>query len=376
MLDVRDGEQVAGWLAEVASAFGHVDVLVNNAGGGFRAAFLDVSDKGQDALIRENFASVTSFVRGVVPLMPADGGSIVNITSIEAHRAGPGFAVYSAMKAAQVSLTQSLALELGPKLIRVNCVAPDVIPTPGIGQDMGVRTPLPRAGHVDDVAAAIVFLANPALSGFVTGTTIHVDGGNSGGRRLAPATGRELHDVKFGIALGALNPHFHLDAAAAAEALGYESVWLPEHLVLPVHMSRSPRAGEDHPPIPPTAPVFDAFSYLAFLAGRFPTLRLGTHVYNLGLRHPFVAPRGADAGRRQRRAVRVRHRRELARRGVGRRGPGLPHARSSGRRGARDLQAALDRGRGRAPRRVLLVRRGRVRAEAGATAVAADPGRR
>lgn len=100
--------------------------------------------------------------------------------------------------------------------------------------------------------------------------------------------------MKFGIALGALNPHFHLDAADAAEALGYESVWLPEHLVLPVHMSRSPRSGEDHPPIPPTAPVYDAFSYLAFLAGRLPTVRLGTHVYNLGLRHPFVAARSVQ----------------------------------------------------------------------------------
>jgi probable F420-dependent oxidoreductase len=100
--------------------------------------------------------------------------------------------------------------------------------------------------------------------------------------------------MKFGVALGALNPHFHLDATAAAEALGYESVWLPEHLVLPVRMSRSPRAGEDHPPVPPTAPVFDAFTYLGFLAGRFPTLRLGTHVYNLGLRHPFVAARAVQ----------------------------------------------------------------------------------
>lgn len=179
VLDVRDGDQVDAWLREVAAGFDHVDVLVNNAGGGFMAPFLDVNEKGQDALIRENFTSVTAFVRGVVPLMPSEGGSVVNVTSIEAHRAGPGFAIYSAMKAAQASLTQSLALELGPKLIRVNCVAPDVIPTPGIGQDMGVRTPLTRAGHVDDVAAAIVFLANPALSGFVTGTTIHVDGGNS-----------------------------------------------------------------------------------------------------------------------------------------------------------------------------------------------------
>jgi NAD(P)-dependent dehydrogenase (short-subunit alcohol dehydrogenase family) len=178
VLDVRDQGQVSAWLGEVADTFGHVDVLVNNAGGGFRAAFLDVNDKGQDALVRENFTSVTSFIRGAVPLMPETGGSIVNVTSIEAHRAGPGFAVYSAMKAAQANLTKSLALELGPRMVRVNCVAPDVIPTPGIGADMGVRTPLPRAGHVDDIAAAVVFLANPALSGFVTGTTIHVDGGN------------------------------------------------------------------------------------------------------------------------------------------------------------------------------------------------------
>jgi probable F420-dependent oxidoreductase len=99
--------------------------------------------------------------------------------------------------------------------------------------------------------------------------------------------------VRFGVALGALNAHFHLDAVDAAAARGYESVWLPEHLVLPVTMSRSPRPGEEHPPVPPTTPVFDAFAYLGFLAARTPELRLGTHVYNLGLRHPFVAARGA-----------------------------------------------------------------------------------
>ena len=108
--------------------------------------------------------------------MAARGGSIINVTSIEAHRAAPGFAVYSAMKAAVANLTQSLALELGPRRIRVNCVAPDVIPTPGVGP-MDVHTPLPIGGEVDDVAAAVVFLAGD-LARFVTGTTIHVDGGN------------------------------------------------------------------------------------------------------------------------------------------------------------------------------------------------------
>ena len=81
------------------------------------------------------------------------------------------------MKAALVSLTKSLALELGDRRIRVNCIAPDVIPTPGIGGDVGVKTPLPVAGHADDVAGAVVFLASD-LGRFVTGTTIHVDGGN------------------------------------------------------------------------------------------------------------------------------------------------------------------------------------------------------
>jgi probable F420-dependent oxidoreductase len=98
--------------------------------------------------------------------------------------------------------------------------------------------------------------------------------------------------VRFGVALGALNAHFHLDAVDAAERLGFESVWLPEHLVFPTTMSRSPKPGEEHPPVPPTTPVFDAFTYLAFVAARAPSLRLGTHVYNLGLRHPFVAARG------------------------------------------------------------------------------------
>ena len=176
-LDVRDGDAVTEFLETVRAEFGTVDVLVNNAGGGFHASFEDVNAKGQDSLIRENFVSVAHFTRGVLPMIPERGASIVNITSIEAHRAAPGFAVYSAMKAAVASLTKSLALELGPRRVRVNCIAPDVIPTPGIGAEFGMHTPLPVPGHVDDIAAAAVYLASD-MSRFVTGTTIHVDGGN------------------------------------------------------------------------------------------------------------------------------------------------------------------------------------------------------
>jgi NAD(P)-dependent dehydrogenase (short-subunit alcohol dehydrogenase family) len=165
VFDVRDAAAVD----EFVGGLGPVDILVNNAGGTFRSDFLDLSANAQQALVDENFTSVTNLVRATVPRMTG-GGSIINLTSIEAHRAGPAFAVYSAMKAAVASLTKSLALELADRAIRVNCIAPDVIKTPGIGDRDWPGTP-------DDVAGAAVFLASD-LSRFVTGSTIHVDGGN------------------------------------------------------------------------------------------------------------------------------------------------------------------------------------------------------
>ena len=100
--------------------------------------------------------------------------------------------------------------------------------------------------------------------------------------------------MKFGVALGRLNPAFFVDASVAADELGYESVWLPEHLVFTTAMSRSPHPGETHPPVPPETPIFDAVAYLACLAARTERVRLGTHVYNIGLRHPFVAARAVQ----------------------------------------------------------------------------------
>src|SRR5512145_2670674 len=96
---------------------------------------------------------------------------------------------------------------------------------------------------------------------------------------------------KLGVALGALHPSAHLSVTLAAEELGFESVWMPEHLVLPVAMAGSPFDGDAHPPIPPTTPVFDAFGWLCFQAGKTSRIRLGTNVYLLGIRHPFVAAR-------------------------------------------------------------------------------------
>jgi NAD(P)-dependent dehydrogenase (short-subunit alcohol dehydrogenase family) len=188
VLDVRDSDAVTTFVADVVEAFGRVDVVVNNAGGTFASSLLNVSAKGEAALIAENFTQVTHLVRRCVPHMPG-GASIVNVTTIEAHRAAPGFAVYAAMKAGQANLTRTLALELAPLGIRVNALAPDAIQSEGVAAlggalaESGVpyRTasapPIGHYGTPDDAAGGILYLAS-ALARFVTGITLHVDGGN------------------------------------------------------------------------------------------------------------------------------------------------------------------------------------------------------
>jgi probable F420-dependent oxidoreductase len=91
--------------------------------------------------------------------------------------------------------------------------------------------------------------------------------------------------------LAGVNTKFWTAAAQAAEEAGFESVWLPEHLVFPVEMKGSPHAGDEHPPIPSNTPAFDALMSLAAIAAVTEKVRLGTNVYNIGLRHPFVTAR-------------------------------------------------------------------------------------
>jgi probable F420-dependent oxidoreductase len=99
--------------------------------------------------------------------------------------------------------------------------------------------------------------------------------------------------VNIGISLTFLSPRLWGDVAEEADRLGYESLWIAEHLVVPVTATGSPHAGAEHPPIPSDLPIYDALAYLAFLAARTTNVKLGTHVYNIGLRHPFVTARAA-----------------------------------------------------------------------------------
>ncbi|MFC5748986.1 SDR family NAD(P)-dependent oxidoreductase [Actinomadura rugatobispora] len=190
--DARDGDALAALFEAVDERWGRVDTLVNVVGGTFRAPFLDTRPKGWDTLLRTNLLHVLHACSLAAPRMRAGGrgGSIVNLTTVEAHRAAPGFAVYAAAKAAVEHFARTLAVELAPDGIRVNNVAPDYTPTPnmarlsGGGGDnamstpAGVRIAIPmgRAGVVTDVSGCVVFLAS-GLSSYVTGTTIHPDGG-------------------------------------------------------------------------------------------------------------------------------------------------------------------------------------------------------
>jgi NAD(P)-dependent dehydrogenase (short-subunit alcohol dehydrogenase family) len=201
--DVRDGDQVDRALAATLDRYGRVDVLVNNAGGVFAAPLLETSDNGFDALYRANLRHVLLCTRRVAQVMvdAGEGGSIVNVTSIEGTRAAPGYAAYAAAKAGVINLTKTAALELAPHGIRVNALAPDITLTEGLAAlappDSIPRwqhtVPLGRAGHVDDLAGAAVFLASP-LASYITGQTLHVDGGTaaSSGWYHHPETGEYI----------------------------------------------------------------------------------------------------------------------------------------------------------------------------------------
>jgi NAD(P)-dependent dehydrogenase (short-subunit alcohol dehydrogenase family) len=192
--DAREPDVLDALFDAAASGWGRLDTLVNVVGGTFRAPFSEQSPRAWDALIRSNLTHVLHATSRAIPAMRAGGrgGSIVNITTIEGYRAAPNFAVYSAAKAAVAHFARTLSVELAPERIRVNNVAPDITPTPnmiGISGDGGAGThpmldplnvsvsiPMGRLGVPSDISNAVVFLAS-GLSSYITGTTLHPDGG-------------------------------------------------------------------------------------------------------------------------------------------------------------------------------------------------------
>jgi 3-oxoacyl-[acyl-carrier protein] reductase len=198
--DVREAAQVDSALARTTEELGAVSILDNNAGGVFASPILETSENGWDALYRANLRHVLLCTQRVARAM-VDAeipGSVISVASIEGVRAAPGYAAYAAAKAGVINYTKTAALELAPHGIRVNALAPDMTLTegikavapPGAEARFGYTIPMGRAGHVDEMASAAVFLASD-LASYITGQTIHVDGGThaAGGWYHHPDTG-------------------------------------------------------------------------------------------------------------------------------------------------------------------------------------------
>ena len=184
--DVSDRTSLQNVLDETVKAFGKVDIMVNSAGRTKRAPTLDFTDEDWDSIIDTN---LTGTLRAAQVfgrhMLERQYGSIINIASLSTFVALYEVAAYSASKAAVASLTKSLAIEWGPRGVRVNAIAPGVFRTPlneklldetERGREFLLRTPMKRFGNVEELAGAAIFLASDAAS-FVNGEVLAVDGG-------------------------------------------------------------------------------------------------------------------------------------------------------------------------------------------------------
>jgi len=196
--DVLDPASIEAFYVEVEAAFDHVDILVNLAGGTTRRPFMDTRPDHWEHDIQRNYRYVLQSCQRAVPLIRKSGrgGSIINFTTIEAHRGAGTFAVYAGAKAGLENFSRALAVELGPERIRVNTIAPDQTPSMGnwnAMREMGLDAiealppgyfeaawkmyiPMGAPPPPEELGNAVLFLAGD-LAAFVTGTTLHVDGG-------------------------------------------------------------------------------------------------------------------------------------------------------------------------------------------------------
>jgi len=183
-LDVNDAAQVDAVLKKIAEQYGDVAILVNNAGVTRDTLLMRMKEDDWDAVLSTNLKSVFRLSQAVLrPMMKARYGRIINISSVVGHSGNAGQTNYAAAKAGMTGFTKSLAQEVGSRGITVNCVAPGFIDTDmtrELAEEQRNRLlqqiPLGRLGHVEDIAAAVGFLASP-MAGYISGETLHVNGG-------------------------------------------------------------------------------------------------------------------------------------------------------------------------------------------------------
>ncbi len=184
VLDVRDAGQCAALVESVQGELGPVTILVNNAGVTRDNLLLRMKDEEWDEIQATNLRPVFVLSRAVLRgMMKARGGRIVNVASVVGFTGNPGQANYAAAKAGMVGFSKSLAREVGSRNITVNCVAPGFIETDmtrALAAEQVSKlvdnVPLGRLGKADDVAGAVLFLCSPAAA-YITGATLHVNGG-------------------------------------------------------------------------------------------------------------------------------------------------------------------------------------------------------
>lgn len=183
--DMGDAESVNALVHECSKG-GAVDIIVNNAASFPSALTVDQNMQAFEATFDTNVRGAYFLVAGLVPGMMQRGkGSIVNITTMVASKGVPGASGYSASKAALESLTRTWAAEFGASGVRVNSVAPGPTRTAGVAaewgdvnEELGKALPLGRTAYAAEIAEAVLFLSSPRAS-FITGSTLHVDGGGS-----------------------------------------------------------------------------------------------------------------------------------------------------------------------------------------------------
>ena len=184
VLDVRDAAACAAFVEKVQEEFGPPAILVNNAGATRDNLLARMKDEEWDDVQQTNLKSVFLLCRAVLrPMMKARAGRIVNVTSVVAFAGNAGQTNYAAAKAGMVGFSKSLAREVGSRNITVNCVAPGFIETDMTRslaaeqvKKLVENVPLGRLGRVDDIAQAVLYLSSPAAA-YVTGATLHVNGG-------------------------------------------------------------------------------------------------------------------------------------------------------------------------------------------------------